>query len=203
MNPAQPGPTRVVTSRPSRESLAVALPRGLRGIHIQNATEPIRFPSVGGAFPDDFLLAPPPIVPDANRLRDDVLYACGHNQRTVLITAANAGLFRLFCGEHVMREVVEHSEEWTEQAGVSQREFLARWLLEYLPVIRVIPDAVDLGSLLNLVERGRIQQLVRADPDDVPSASLAIVLGALYLSNDGPALLAVYADALNHLDHSR
>jgi hypothetical protein len=63
--------------------------------HIRSSTEPIRLPSPGGAFPRDFLLLPPPVVPDANRLRDDILYACRKDKRTVLVTAANVGLLRL------------------------------------------------------------------------------------------------------------
>ena len=74
---------------------------------------PIRFPDPRGAFPGDILLRPPPVVVDANVLRSDILRACRTEQRTVLVTAAIAGLLRLFCAEHVYHEVIEHSGDWT------------------------------------------------------------------------------------------
>lgn len=170
-------------------------------VHTRNSREPIRFPSLNGAFPEDFLLPPPPVVPDANRLRDDILYACRHGRRTVLVTAANAGLLRLFCAQHVVDEVVEHSVEWTEQSGVSQTLFLRRWLLEYLPVIRVIPLDDFLRELLDPDEAARIHELSAMDPDDLPSATLALLLEAFFLSNDTAALSAVYGRDADLADH--
>ena len=76
---------------------------------------------------------------DANVLRNDILRACRTGQRTVLVTAANAGLLRLFCARHVYDEVIEHSGDWTVGGLVTRDAFLRRWLLEYLPLIRVVP----------------------------------------------------------------
>lgn len=164
---------------------------------------PIRLPSAEGAFPVDYLFRPPPVVPDANRLRNDILYACRHNRRTVLVNAANGGLMRLFCAQHVVDEVAEHSAEWTAGSPVTRKEFLARWLTEYLPLIRVVhPDEGQL-TMLSPGELGRIQRLRAVDPDDVPSATIALLLGAFFLSDDGPALRAVYggeADLAGHAE---
>jgi hypothetical protein len=70
-------------------------------------------------------------------------------------------------------------------------------------VIRVVPDEAIPGSLLSPEEAARISVLGQVDRDDVPSARLALVLGALYLSNDARALQAVYgsdADLTGHAD---
>ena len=65
-------------------------------MHKYSTVAPIRFPDPGGAFTGDILLRPPPVVVDANVLRNDILYACRTGRRTVLVTAANAGFLRLF-----------------------------------------------------------------------------------------------------------
>jgi hypothetical protein len=153
--------------------------RLLRGIvadtHKSSAVAPIRFPDPQGVFPGDILLRPPPVVVDANVLRNDILRACRTGQRTVLVTAANAGLLRLFCAEHVYREVIEHSGDWTASGPVTRDAFLRRWLLEYLPLIRVVPIGEGQLAWLGPAELARIRHLARPeqDPDDVPSAVLA------------------------------
>jgi len=76
------------------EDFAQSLRRGLLGVHQRSAKEPIVFPSGQGAFSDSLFVPPPPVVPDASRLRNDILYACRSEQRTTLVTAANAGLLR-------------------------------------------------------------------------------------------------------------
>ena len=163
-------------------------------MHKANAVAPIRFPGSQGAFPGDILLRPPPVVVDANVLRNDILRACRTGQRTVLVTAANAGLLRLFCAEHVYREVIEHSGDWTVGGAVTRDAFLRRWLLEYLPLIRVVPIEEGHLSWLDPAELARIHHLAQPsqDPDDVPSAVLALLLEAFFLSEDGDPLRAVY-----------
>jgi len=162
--------------------------------HKANAVAPIRFPAPEGAFPGDILLRPPPVVVDANVLRNDILRACRTGQRTVLVTAANAGLLRLFCAEHVYREVIKHSGDWTDGGAVTRDAFLRRWLLEYLPLIRVVPIEEGHLSWLDPAELARIHHLAQPgqDPDDVPSAALALLLEAFFLSSDGDPLRAVY-----------
>jgi predicted nucleic acid-binding protein len=197
------GPSRIVVPMASPKPFALEPPAVLRERHVRSASEPIRFPTEGRVFPADILHASPPVVVDANRLREDILYACTHSQRTVLITAANAGLFRLFCAHHVVDEVFEHSGDWTEGTDVTRNQFIARWILEYLPTIHVVPDSAILQGLLDPDERERLQRLATIDPDDVPSATLALLLEAFFLSNDGPALRAVYGERLDLLDHTK
>lgn len=84
------------------------------------------------------MLRPPPVVVDANVLRNDILYACRTGRRTVLVTAAKAGFLRLFCAEQAYEEVIEHSSDWATDGQVTRDAFLRRWLLEYLPLIRVV-----------------------------------------------------------------
>src|SRR5208282_2065470 len=120
------------------ELVAQALRGAVADIHKGSSRAAIRFPESNGAFPADILLCPPPVVVDANIFRDDILRACRTGQRTVLVTAANAGLLRLFCAEHVFGEVVEHSGDWTASGPVKRESFLRQWLLEYLPLIRIV-----------------------------------------------------------------
>lgn len=165
--------------------------------HKSSAVAPIRFPDTQGAFPGDILLRPPPVVVDANVLRNDILRACRTGRRTVLVTAANAGLLRLFCAEHVYLEVIEHSGDWTATGAVTRDAFLRRWLLEYLPLIRVVTIGEGYLSWLDPAELARIRRLAEPgqDPDDVPSAVLALLLEAFFLSEDAKPLRAVYGDA--------
>jgi predicted nucleic acid-binding protein len=180
------------------------LVRGMvAGTHKDSAVAPIRFPAPQGAFPGDILLCPPPVVVDANVLRNDILRACRTGQRTVLVTAANAGLLRLFCARHVYDEVIEHSGDWTAGGPVSRDAFLRRWLLEYLPLIRVVPVGEGQLAWLSPAELARIRHLARPDqdPDDVPSAVLALLLEAFFLSEDAKPLRAVYGDAYRAGQH--
>jgi predicted nucleic acid-binding protein len=180
----------------SPEAYAGLLRGMVAGIHKVNAVAPIRFPGPEGAFPSDILLRPPPVVVDANVLRNDILRACRTGQRTVLVTAANVGLLRLFCAEHVYREVIEHSGDWTVGGAVTRDAFVRRWLLEYLPLIRVVPIEEGQLTWLDPAELARIRHLAQPgqDADDVPSAVLALLLEAFFLSEDGDPLRAVYGD---------
>ena len=165
-------------------------------------TAPIRYPDDHGAFPIaewpmlGYLV--PPIVVDANVLRNDILYSCCKDHRTTLVTATNAGFLRMFCAEHVIEEVNEHSQRWAREGGIDGALFLDRWQGEYLPLLR----CVDVPSgLLTESEAGEIARLERIDPDDVPSATLARLLGAFYLSEDKTALEAVYGPELDFKIH--
>jgi hypothetical protein len=134
----------------------------------------------------------------ANILRNDIRRACRTGQRTVLVTAANAGLIRLFCARHVHDEVIEHSGEWTATGPVTRNGFLRAWLLEYLPLIRVVPIGAGHLAWLGPAELARVRHLAQPaqDPDDVPSAVLALLLGAFFLSGDVKPLRAVYGLSL-------
>lgn len=183
-------------------SVIEALQATLHAAHVKSSKEPIIFPSAEGAFADNaFFVSPTPVVVDANILRNDILYACRRNQRTVLVTAANAQLLRLFCAQHVVDEVREHAEKWTDGPKVSQAAFLDRWIFEYLPVIRVVQTDDIIPALLGPQERSRIETLAEIDPDDLPSAVLALVLEAFYLSEDRSPLQAVYGHDVDLAAH--
>ncbi|MBT8162722.1 hypothetical protein KKI43_20025 [Arthrobacter sp. GN70] len=127
-------------------------------------------------------------------MRNDVLYACKlEGEYTTLVNAANAGFLRLFCTTHVIEEVAEHREEWCRQKGIDAAQFEALWVEQYLPLLRLVSEVS--GDLLSDDERHRIGRLREVDPDDVPSATLALVIGAFYLSQDRPATTAVYGEA--------
>src|SRR5271166_6588027 len=108
-------------------------------MHKDSADAPIRFPGPQGAFPEDILLRPPPVVVDANILRNDIRLACRKGQRTVPVTAANAGLIRLFCARHVHDEVIAHRGEWTATGPVTRDDSLSALGWWYLPLVRIVP----------------------------------------------------------------
>lgn len=162
-----------------------------------NRTAPLIKPDANGILPDswiqqmlrrDCLVA----VVDANWLRADLAYACKHRQRTVLITGANSRVLRLYCAEHVIREVEAHCDEWARQCSVSANDFWIRWADEYLPFLNVIPDDSIPTGVLAAHELRRIDDLRAKDADDVPSAILSLALGAMFLSKDKAAFHAVY-----------
>lgn len=172
--------------------------------HRHNAAAPIEGPNEEGAFPPSYSRAwglgtegVPPVVLDANPLRNDVIRAC-RTGRTVLVTAANAGALRLYAASHVIEEVAEHAERWTWESGdVSLPSFWTRWNKEYLPLVRVVHDADLSEDLIDCDERMRLHRLAEADPDDVPSVILALSLSAFFLSEDRRAVKAVYGDEVD------
>lgn len=124
----------MVRGMTAREPFELALPRALLDIQVRSSKEPIRFPLGRRVFPTDFPLMPPPVVQDANRFRDDILYACSCDQRTVLITAANAGLIRLFCAPaYCLRR---HNRARVRGLGQDQGERLRHALAEFEPGAR-------------------------------------------------------------------
>ena len=176
--------------------------------HARNAIAPIHRPDEQGAFVSSSLAGAtlgrgvPPIVADANRLRENILYTCRTGRRTVLVTAANSGATRIFCASHVLEEVAEHAREWTDRcADVSLGRFLEQWDSEYLPLIREVRQGEIPSGVLSPAELERIANLHTKDPDDVPSATLALALGAFFLSDDRAALRAVYGYDLDLAGH--
>lgn len=67
--------------------------------------------------------------------------------------------------------------------------YQACWKGQHLPLLRVI-DTVNLPPLLSLSERSRLDALTARDA--VPSATLALVLQANYVSKDQRSHFAVY-----------
>jgi predicted nucleic acid-binding protein len=196
--PAEPAPPLAESDRPR------VSPRGLvRQAHLQNAAEPIVAPNEYGAFPDSRRHAGWPVVADANVLLRDVSKACRQRRRTILVTAANSGTVRLFCAQHVLDEVAEHAVEFATGRGVDPAMFLRLWEAEYLPLLHLVDPA---DGLLAPDEAERIALLdhgppARYDPDDVPSATLALQLGAFFLTTDKKPLWAVYGPGVDLARH--
>jgi len=168
------------------------------------AKEPIRTVDNRGAFPP--ALWPilrdlvPPVVVDANVLRNDIGYACKHEQRTSLVTSANVGCIRTFCAPHVIAEVDEHSRRWADEKQLDYGRFISCWREEYLPLLRCVDPP---SNLLTKAEDLRIQELRIKDSDDVPSATLALLLGGFYLSQDHDPLEAVYGRGVDLKLHEK
>ncbi|MHB8395485.1 MAG: PIN domain-containing protein [Candidatus Dormibacteria bacterium] len=180
-------------STPEQERAYETLRQLLRTWHQEAAGKPIAHADAAGEFPQAAVARPPSIVLDANVLHDDILYACRRGGRTTLITAANQQAVRLYCAEHVVEEVEEHALEWCREKGEDVSTFLATWTTTYLPLIRVVTNPPE--DLLLPDEADRVEKLkspIGGDPDDVPSAVLAILLGAVYLTRDSRPAKAAY-----------
>ena len=190
-------PFQMPSMESSTGSFQPTLRRSISNIHLRSSENPIKYPNRRGVFLGTLLAEVPPVVVDANWLRNDIKYACRNDRRTTLTNVANEGLVRLFCCQHVIDEVAEHSAEWTAGSEVSRESFLRRWLLEYMPLLRVLQDDQISETLLTTNEIVRIERLRVVDLDDVPSVNLALVLGAFYLSDDKRALRAVYGPDAN------
>lgn len=193
------------------ESPAERISAVLRGVvaeaHLRNARRPITGPDRDGAFPPSesgvfgmVISELARVVADANELRGEVIRTC-RSGRTILLTAANTGALRLYLASHVVEEVTEHGGRWALEAGVDPADFMDCWRHEYLPLARVIRDRDLSIDLLGEAERARVEELISADSDDVPSAVLALCLGAFFLSHDRAALEAVYGEGVVLEDH--
>jgi hypothetical protein len=155
-----------------------------------SSAEPIIGPDQSGAFPEVGLLARPlPVVIDANWLRNDIWHSVRHDRQTIMVTAANVGSLRLYCAPHVIDEVVEHHGDWAEGRGVTPDDFLARFREWYEPLFRVVDPPL---GVLTPTESRRIEELRFVDPDDVPSAALALLIQGAFISGDRQASRAVY-----------
>lgn len=155
------------------------------------------------SFPAAAIVQPRPLVGDTRFLGGDIGYACRRSQRTTMITATNAQVFRLFCAQHVVDEVLEHHGLWSEheRTTVTSAQFLQRWHHEYLRMIRVVPNNGIPLDWFSPAERDRLAQLEIDDADDIPSVKLALVARGLYLSKDRDALRAAYGAAADLIDH--
>lgn len=171
--------------------LPAALREGLRGLHLAHAKEPIVGVAADGSFVDPLLwgIAGAPVVVDANYLHNDLLRACVGDQQTIMQTAANSGALRLYCARHVLEEVEEHHAAWARAKALDPDAVLDVWRRSYLPLLRRVDPPM---GLLASNEQARIDRLHAQDPDDVPTATLAILLQAPFISSDKRATAAVY-----------
>ncbi|MHB1576195.1 MAG: PIN domain-containing protein [Candidatus Dormibacteria bacterium] len=180
-------------STPEEERAYETLRQLLRTWHMQASATPIAHADPAGEFPGAAVARPPSIVLDANVLRDDILYACRTASRTTLITAANQQALRLYSAEHVIDEVEQYAEKWSVEKGLEHSTFMGIWNASYLPLIRAVTNPpVDLLLPDEVTRIEKLKDPVSGDPDDVPSAVLALLLGAIYLTKDSKAARAAY-----------
>ena len=166
----------------------------------------LKRPSEEGVFPAaSFLRKPRPVVGDTRCLAEDIAYACRENRRTYSVTAANEQIIRLFCSAHVVREIFKNHAIWSSEAKrpVSSEEFLGRYITEYLPLMRVVPDDGVPESWLSPSERARLATLALSNTNDFPSVKLALAVRGLYLSKDKRALRAVYGVESELAEHAQ
>jgi predicted nucleic acid-binding protein len=176
----------------------------INSVHQQDLLAGIKWPDDHGRFPD----APLhpwifPIVVDANALRDEILRV--GQPRTVLANAANQGVLRLYCAAHVIKEVTDHYGQWATDKGVPAAAVCDRWRTTYLPLLRCVEVPSDLtgGEQAERLAFLASSPSRYGDPDDVPSATLAILLAAPLLSRDKGPLRAVYGEGFDHVGHGR
>jgi predicted nucleic acid-binding protein len=139
-------------------------------------------------------------VVDANVLRHEVGRICRAQRRTILVTGANTRAFRLFCADHVIEEVERHARRWATELQVDYSLFIKTWNSTYVPLLRRV-DTSSLETMLLPDERARVEQLrTRRDPDDVPSVTLALAMGALFLTEDKAPYEAVHGRKTNRTE---
>jgi predicted nucleic acid-binding protein len=168
----------------------------LSSLHERNTSSPIAGADENGVFLEPFFSSwlgdALPVVLDANILRHEIGRTCRTGKRTILVTGANTRAFRLYCADHVLEEVDKHGPAWAAAMKIDAAAFVGVWDKTYLPLIRRVPS-MGLEHLLMAHEREQIKSLRSVDSDDVPSATLALAMGALFLTKDNAAYEAVYA----------
>lgn len=142
-----------------------------------------------------------PIVVDANILHDCIGRSAKRGEPTALVTIANTRAARIYCAAHVIDEFVKHREVWAAHYRVSAAAYQAAFVSFYRPLVRTVPTD-GLEEMLLPDERARLDVLRVEDFDDVPTATLAIALGAVPITKDHAPWKAVHGaptDAV-HLD---
>lgn len=169
---------------------------GLRRSHVATAnvlrTSPERGPRSSSS-------SVTPVVVDANVLHGQLRRLVRNPGPTVLVSDAHSGYIRLFCARHVLDEADKYVESWALEAELDPLVARARWSEDIVPVLRIVDVPAD---LLTEAETERLLALC-TDPDDRPTATLAILLGAPLLSRDKRPLRAVYGEQVDHLAHEQ
>jgi hypothetical protein len=144
-----------------------------------------------------------PVVVDANVLRGEIRRLGQMGQDTALITLAKTGFLHLFAARHVLDEVDGYVEKWARETGTPVAAYRAAWVSRLRPLINEV--SVPSG-LLTPDELARIEVLAQpeplGDPDDVPTAIVAMVLAAPLLSCDRKPLAAVYGPPVDMAAHA-
>ncbi|MFG1745781.1 PIN domain-containing protein [Micromonospora chalcea] len=175
--------------------------------HRRNLATPVMVPDERGRFAPALLPEIFPVVVDANAVRDDLLRVAAGKPRTLMLNAANSGVLRLFCAPHVLYEVERHLVKWSAQRRLDPGVVRAAWLDSIAPLLRCVEVP---GGLTTAAEQQRLDYLNQppaasryCDPDDVPTATLALLLNAALLSKDRAPLRAVYGEPYDHVAHAQ
>lgn len=175
----------------------------LREWHQQRAAEPIALANEEGAFPSTLIPLVFPIVVDANVIRGEIIRMARTGTRTILASAASYGVLRLYCARHVVQEINEHCDEWADQAGLDAQLARTVWRETHMRLLRWVD--LPLVQLYSQQELSRLRVLAHkttGDPDDVPTALLALLLDAPLLSKDKKPLVAVYGEDFDYDAHT-
>ena len=128
---------------------------------------------------------PIPAILDTNVILRDMAHRVRKGKPTFLWLAGRAGTIRLFASEHVCDEIDEHLVAFAKKRNLSASVLASLWQDHYAPHIRF----VDAGQLK--VDDPRVSAVALSDPDDVPTAVLALMLApSLVLSDDRKDLVA-------------
>lgn len=178
-----------------RSSISAAL----QAQHRQQARNLVIAAAMDGVFPDAF---PPfvfPLAVDANVLRDEILYMDRREMPTILVSAASSGGLRLYCAQHVVDEVEKHLARWAREKSVDPRLAHEWWQKTHRRLLRVV-DVPTGEDLYTPAEAERLHDLAERDKDDLPTAKLALLLGAPVLTKDKDVLPAVY-EGIDYQQH--
>lgn len=192
---AKYGPSRrAELGRQLAYSMALDPGRGLDPIALAGSAvfRPLR--ALGGVRPE-------PWVIDANELYGAVLHTARTGKSNLLARAASAGLITWYIAEHAANEVDEHLDEWAHDASVDPAAAWESWNEIYRPMLRLVPgDLADLSFTND--EQRRLVDLAVRDPDDLPTARLAMAIGARLVTRDGALLDATYGPGRISGDHA-
>jgi predicted nucleic acid-binding protein len=149
--------------------------------------------ALGGAQPE-------PWVIDANEMRQAILHTARTGKASLLARAASEGLITWYIAEHAVGEVHEHLDGWADREGVERSAAWEAWNGVYKPMLRMVPG--DLNHLKFTVdEQLRLDGLARRDPDDLPTARLAMAIGARLVTRDNAVIAAGYGPGRSSEDH--
>jgi hypothetical protein len=99
---------------------------------------------------------------------------------SLMLSLAQRGWYRVFAAEHVYGEVEDHLDCVIADSGRDVALARKIWTEQYLPRVRFVSiDPVGLSRF-----DARIAAVQHRDPDDAPTAALAILLGTRGLSED-------------------
>jgi hypothetical protein len=118
---------------------------------------------------------------DTNTIFNDVIYQLRHGREEgAMIGSARAGAVGLLASSHVYGEVHRRAPS-QERRGFSTGQILGLFERRYLPHIRFVDVAgLPLGA--------RATAVLEADPDDLPTAQLALTLAPCHVYTDDPDL---------------